>query len=83
MIIKSFVARYWLLLEHPLTRLAPTKFTLSNFQRRLPLVNKRFDALSVPRERRASGLVNPITLDTAWYRQFSGVSNLARGKNSL
>jgi hypothetical protein len=37
-----------------------------------------------PRTGRASGFVNPITLDTAWYRQFSGARELARGgKNSL
>jgi hypothetical protein len=33
---------------------------------------------------RATGSVNPLPLEAAWYRQFSGASRLARGgKNSL
>ena len=37
-----------------------------------------------PRTGRARGFVNPITLDTAWYRQFSGQVNLpGAGENLL
>ena len=32
-----------------------------------------------PRTGRATGSVNPKTLDAVWYRQFSGASRLARG----
>jgi hypothetical protein len=37
-----------------------------------------------PRTGRATGSVNPETLDAVWYRQFSGANRLARaGKISL
>ena len=47
-------------------------------------VSSQAMTLIAMRTGKATGFVNPKTLDAVWYRQFSGASRLARGgKNSV